>query len=94
MIGLDAIEAPMVSAKTGLVLMTFIIIVESIPSPKGNLDGPLKSLIIDSWFDSYLGVVSLIKIIDGSIQKGQKIKIFSTGQTFTLIKLESLLLKN
>ena len=44
----------------------------------------MKSLIIDSWFDSYLGVVSLIKVIDGSIQKGQKIKIFSTGQTFTV----------
>ena len=85
MIGLDAIEAPMVSAKTGVGIDELLSsLVESIPSPKGNLDGPLKSLIIDSWFDSYLGVVSLIKIIDGSIQKGQKIKIFSTGQTFTV----------
>ena len=85
MIGLDAIEAPMVSAKTGVGIDELLSsLVESIPSPKGNLDGQLKSLIIDSWFDSYLGVVSLIKIIDGSIQKGQKIKIFSTGQTFTV----------
>ena len=85
MIGLDAIEAPMVSAKTGAGIDELLSsLVESIPSPKGNLDGSLKSLIIDSWFDSYLGVVSLIKIIDGSIQKGQKIKIFSTGQTFTV----------
>jgi GTP-binding protein LepA len=85
MIGLDAIEAPMVSAKTGLGIDELLSsLVESIPSPKGNLDGSLKSLIIDSWFDSYLGVVSLIKVIDGSIQKGQKIKIFSTGQTFTV----------
>ena len=49
----------------------------------------MKSLIIDSWFDSYLGVVSLIEIIDGSIQKVKKLKIFSTGQTFTVDKLES-----
>ena len=60
MIGLDAIEAPMVSAKTGVGIDELLSsLVESIPSPKGNLDGSLKSLIIDSWFDSYLGVVSL-----------------------------------
>ena len=95
MIGLDAIEAPMVSAKTGVGIDELLSsLVESIPSPKGNLDGPLKSLIIDSWFDSYLGVVSLIKIIDGSIQKGQKLKSFLPARLLRLIKLESLLLKN
>jgi GTP-binding protein LepA len=82
-IGIPADEALMISAKTGLgvkdVLEQLVI---KIPPPKGNIQGPLQALIIDSWFDSYLGVVSLVRIVHGSIRKKQKITIMSTGKSF------------
>lgn len=80
-IGLDAIEAPRVSAKTGIGVADLLeYLVAHIPPPKGNADQPLKALIIDSWFDSYLGVVSLVRVFDGALTVGDKIEIMSTGQ--------------
>lgn len=82
MIGIVASDAPHVSAKTGLGIESLLdVLISDIPPPDGRLDSPLKALIIDSWFDSYLGVVSLIRIKDGTIKTGQKFKIHSTGLT-------------
>ncbi len=72
-IGIEAHEAVQASAKSGLgVKETLEEIVHKIPAPEGNPDGPLKALIIDSWFDNYLGVVSLVRVIDGKIGKKPK----------------------
>ncbi|SFV88168.1 Translation elongation factor LepA [hydrothermal vent metagenome] len=80
-IGVEATEAVHVSAKSGIGIEdTLEQIVEKIPAPEGNLDAPIKALIIDSWFDNYLGVVSLIRVIDGEIKAKDKIKIFSNKQ--------------
>ena len=77
MIGIDATSAPLVSAKTGQGIEELLnLLVDNIPPPEGNPDGDLEALIIDSWFDAYLGVVSLIKVINGSIKEGQKIKVY------------------
>ena len=71
-----------VSAKTGVGIEELLdMLVTDIPSPEGCPNEPLQALIIDSWFDSYLGVVSLIRIKNGSIKTGQKFKIHSTGQS-------------
>ena len=81
MIGIIADDAPLVSAKTGEGIEYLLDqLVDQIPPPIGDPDKPLKALIVDSWFDSYLGVVSLIRIIDGSINQGEKFKIFSTRE--------------
>ena len=75
MIGINASDAPHVSAKTGIGIESLLdVLISDIPSPEGKTESPLKALIIDSWFDSYLGVVSLIRIKDGTIKKGQKFK--------------------
>ena len=82
MVGINASAAPLVSAKTGDGIETLLdTLVSKIPYPKGDPDSNLQALIIDSWFDSYLGVVSLIRVKNGSIKIGQKFKIHSTGQT-------------
>jgi len=81
-IGIDATDAVHVSAKTGVGVRDLLDqLVERIPPPKGDPDAPLKALIIDSWFDNYLGVVALIRIFDGTLSKKQKIKFMSTGET-------------
>ncbi len=77
-IGIDASEAVHASAKSGIGIQAILeSIVKGVPAPMGDESAPLKALIIDSWFDNYLGVVSLIRIIDGSIKAKDKIKIFS-----------------
>ncbi|NOT86006.1 MAG: elongation factor 4 [Methylococcaceae bacterium] len=87
-IGIPADEALQISAKTGLgVLDVLEQLVLKVPPPQGNLDGPLQALIIDSWFDSYLGVVSLVRVMHGSIRKKQKITIMSTGKSFIVDKV-------
>lgn len=79
-IGIDAKEALRVSAKAGIGIEDLLEeIVAKIPAPEGDKEAPLQALIIDSWFDSYLGVVSLVRVKNGRIQKGDKIKIMSTG---------------
>ncbi|WP_310597035.1 translation elongation factor 4 [Aeromonas aquatica] len=82
-VGIDAMEAVRCSAKTGLgVDLVLEEIVARIPAPVGDPDAPLQALIIDSWFDSYLGVVSLVRIKNGSLKKNDKIKVMSTGQVW------------
>ena len=81
-IGLDAHDACMVSAKTGIGIEDLLEqLVERIPAPKGSRDNKFQALIIDSWFDNYLGVVSLVRVTEGRLKKGDKILIKSTGQT-------------
>jgi GTP-binding protein LepA len=82
-IGIAAQDAIRVSAKTGVgvaELMTEI--VHIIPPPQGDPDGPLQALIIDSWFDNYVGVVSLVRVVNGSLAKGSKVKVMSTGVSY------------
>ncbi len=87
-IGIPADEALMISAKTGLGVEDVLEqLVAKVPPPQGNVDGPLQALIIDSWFDSYLGVVSLVRIVHGSIRRKQKITIMSTGKSFIAEKV-------
>jgi GTP-binding protein LepA len=82
-IGIPADDALKISAKTGLGVEEVLEqLVEKVPPPEGNPEGPLQALIIDSWFDSYLGVVSLVRIVHGSIKRKQKITIMSTGKSF------------
>lgn len=82
-IGIDATDAIHVSGKTGVGIPDLLEqLVERIPPPKGDLDAPLKALIIDSWFDNYLGVVSLVRVIDGRIAKKSKIMPMSTKQEY------------
>ena len=79
-IGIEAEDAPRVSAKTGLGVDELLAtLVDRIPAPEGNRDAPLQALIIDSWFDNYLGVVSLVRVKHGRIKKGDKMLVKSTG---------------
>lgn len=81
-IGIEAGDAPRVSAKTGLGVDDLLkALVERIPAPEGNRDAPLQALIIDSWFDNYLGVVSLVRVKHGRIKKGDRMLVKSTGAT-------------
>jgi len=82
-IGIEAQDAVRVSAKTGVgVDLLLQQLIERIPAPKGNPDGPLQALIIDSWFDNYVGVVSLVRVVNGSLQKKAKITVMSTGHSY------------
>ena len=79
-IGIEAVDALSISAKTGEGIIEVLeALVAGIPHPEGNPDAPFKALIVDSWFDNYLGIVSLVRVVDGSIGKGDKLKIMSTG---------------
>jgi GTP-binding protein LepA len=81
-IGIDARDAVRVSAKTGVGVRELLEkLVHTIPAPQGDTDGPLQALIIDSWFDNYVGVVSLVRVVNGSLKKGSKITVLSTGQS-------------
>ncbi len=80
-IGISADHAVKVSAKQGVGIHELLEqLIAVIPPPKGDIDAPLQALIIDSWFDSYLGVVSLVRIMQGALKKGDKIKVMSTGK--------------
>ncbi|WP_339768483.1 translation elongation factor 4 [uncultured Paraglaciecola sp.] len=79
-VGIDALDAVRCSAKTGVGIEDVLeVIVRQIPPPEGDIDAPLKALIVDSWFDNYQGVVSLVRIVQGELRKNDKIKIMSTG---------------
>ncbi len=79
-IGLDASEAVMASAKSGIGIEDILEqIVEKIPAPGGDRDAPLKAMLVDSWYDPYLGVVILVRVIDGVLTKGQRIKFMAQG---------------
>ncbi|MDF1677630.1 MAG: translation elongation factor 4 [Legionellaceae bacterium] len=82
-IGIDATGAIHTSAKTGLGIQDVLeAIVAEVPPPQGEIEAPLEALIIDSWFDSYLGVISLVRIVNGSLRKGQKMRVMSTGRSY------------
>ncbi|QIB35367.1 translation elongation factor 4 [Ancylobacter pratisalsi] len=82
-IGLDASDAVMISAKTGFGVADVLeAIVTRLPPPKGDREAPLKALLVDSWYDVYLGVVVLVRIIDGVLKKGQRIKMMGTGAAY------------
>ncbi|MBA96794.1 MAG: translation elongation factor 4 [Sulfitobacter sp.] len=79
-IGIDASEAIRVSAKTGQgIVETLEAIVHRLPAPKGSLDAPLKAMLVDSWYDSYLGVIVLVRIMDGQLKKGDRIRMMQNG---------------
>ncbi len=87
-LGIDREEALLVSAKTGQGVERIIpAIIERIPPPSGNPSGPLKALIFDSWFDTYRGVIILIRIIDGSLKKGDKVKFLSNNAEYEISEL-------
>lgn len=82
-IGIDGSDAIEVSAKTGIgVDLVLEAIVEKLPAPVGNFDGPLRALLVDSWYDVYLGVVVLVRVKDGVIKRGQKIRMMASGKTY------------
>ncbi|WP_298822075.1 translation elongation factor 4 [uncultured Roseibium sp.] len=82
-IGIDASEACMISAKTGLGVEDVLeAIVQKLPAPQGDPDDTLKAMLVDSWYDTYLGVMVLVRIINGSLKKGQKIKMMGTGASY------------
>ncbi len=82
-IGIDATDAIPCSAKTGVGIDEILeAIVAKVPAPKGNPDGPLRAMIIDSWFDAYVGVVMLVRVVDGRLAKGERIKMMASGATY------------
>lgn len=87
-IGIDATEAIPCSAKTGMGIDEILeLVVAQVPPPKGNPDGPLRAMIIDSWFDAYVGVVMLVRVVDGTLNRGDKIKLMATGALYNAEKL-------
>jgi len=87
-IGIEAHDALRVSAKTGENVPELLEqLVARIPAPRGDPDGPLQALIIDSWFDNYVGVVSLVRVMNGSLKTGAKIRVWSTGRAHQVDKL-------
>ncbi len=79
-IGIDASGAIRVSAKTGVgIHETLEAIVQHLPAPKGDIDAPLKAMLVDSWYDSYLGVIVLVRIMDGKLKKGDRIRMMQNG---------------
>tara|TARA_Y100001934_G_scaffold112483_1_gene137636 strand:- start:69 stop:1868 length:1800 start_codon:yes stop_codon:yes gene_type:complete len=87
-IGIDASEALEVSAKSGLGIQeTLEAIVKKLPPPKGDKNSPLKAMLVDSWYDAYLGVVVLVRVMDGVLGKGDKVKMFSNGSVHTVDRI-------
>ncbi len=79
-IGLDASDAVEISAKTGLNIRAVLeALVKRLPAPIGEINAPLKALLVDSWYDQYLGVMALIRVYDGTVKKGTKIRMMQTG---------------
>ncbi|WP_298437080.1 translation elongation factor 4 [Ottowia sp.] len=82
-IGIDASDAIAISAKTGMGVDDVLEqIVAKVPAPRGNPDAPLRAMIIDSWFDAYVGVVMLVRVVDGRLQKNERIKLMATGAAY------------
>ena len=79
-IGIDASDAVLISAKTGIGIDKVLeAIVTRLPAPKGDRDAPLKAMLVDSWYDAYLGVVVLVRVIDGVLKKGERIRMMATN---------------
>jgi len=84
-IGLDASHAIAISAKTGLNIEEVLeAVVHRLPPPEGDADAPLKALLIDSWYDAYLGVIVLVRIFDGALKKGQRIRMMASGAAYNV----------
>ena len=87
-IGIGADDAVRVSAKTGEGVPDLLeSLIRRIPAPKGDGEGPLQALIIDSWFDNYVGVISLVRVVNGSVRTGEKIRVVSSGRSHTVDRL-------
>ena len=87
-IGIEAHDALKVSAKTGEGVEALLeALIQRIPAPRGDPDAPVQALIIDSWFDNYVGVVSLVRVVNGSVSTGEKIRMISTGRAHTVDRL-------
>ncbi len=87
-IGIDATDAILVSAKTGIGIKELLdAIVDRIPAPSGNSDATTRAIIYDSWFDNYLGALALVRVFDGEIKKGQKLKLMSNGEEHEVLEL-------
>jgi len=87
-IGLSSQDALLVSAKLGIGIKEVLeAIINKIPPPTGKREAPLRALVFDSWYDSYLGVVVLVRVVDGKLYPGQKIKFLSTGKTYEITKV-------
>ena len=87
-IGISALDAPAISAKTGLNIEAVLeSIIYNLPAPKGDVKAPLKALIFDSVYDNYKGAISFIRVVDGSVKVGDKIKMFSTGKVFDVTEV-------
>jgi len=87
-IGLDATDAVRISAKTGFGIEDLLErLVAQIPPPQGDPDAPLQALIVDSWFDSYVGVVSLVRVMNGTISKGDRVHVMSTGRAWEVTRV-------
>src|SRR5690606_15801735 len=86
--GLDASDAVLASAKTGLGIRDVLeAIVTRLPPPKGDRDAPLKALLVDAWYDPYLGVVVLVRVIDGVLKAGQRIRMMQQGSTHLIDRI-------
>ena len=84
-LGIDSKDSILVSAKTGEGIKSlFNNIIEKLPSPNGDINNPLKCMLVDSWYDSYLGVVVLVRVVDGKLQKNQKIRFMAAGAVHTI----------
>jgi GTP-binding protein LepA len=87
-IGLDASEAPLISAKDGTNIEQVLeAIVHKVPAPKGDIDAPLKALIFDSYYDSYKGVISYVRVFEGKVKKGDRIKMMNTKKVFEVTEV-------
>jgi GTP-binding protein LepA len=87
-IGLDAHDAVLASAKAGIGIDEILEkIVSHIPAPKGNADGDLRALLFDSWYDSYRGVMCLVRVVDGEVRKGMRVKFLSTGRVYEVTEM-------
>ncbi len=87
-IGIEAGDAVRVSAKTGEGVVDLLeSLIDKVPAPEGNTGAPLRALIVDSWFDNYVGVISLVRVVEGRLGRREKIRIMSTGRNFQVEKL-------
>src|SRR5258708_22959926 len=87
-IGLDASDAILTSAKTGVGIHELLeAIVHRLPAPKGDAAAPLKALLVDAWYDAYLAVVVLVRVIDGSLRSGQRVKLMQQGSTHLIDRI-------
>ena len=87
-IGIDASDAILCSAKTGVGIADLLeAIVNRLPAPNGDRDAPLKALLVDAWYDAYLGVIVLVRVIDGTLKAGQKVKMMQNGSTYQVDRI-------